>query len=177
MSPKVVAVAGGCVDMAHAVRSGQKKPARRLKRQSTDEAVSRAIDDSLEDLLPEEIDGHRNAQGQTVVTQRKRLHREDPAHFPIGAKFYAEVRRAFKRQPASAQLLQPRDDDGDVTPMLLSAMVAFKKTGNRSPFAGCLRLLEEISWPTSSGCFAGRWSCGRQSPQSSCGARKQWRAS
>ena len=102
----------------------------------------------MKDLLPEEIDGHRNAQGQTareVVTQRKRLHREDPAHFTIVAKFYAEVRRAFKRQPASAQLLQPRDDDGDVTPMLLSAMVAFKKTGNRSPFAGCLRLLDEIS--------------------------------
>lgn len=148
MAPKPVGIVAGCVDRAHEAETGRKKVMRRLARQSTDEVVQKAISDSLKDLSPEEIDGHRNLQGHTareLIAQRKRDHRRDPRTFPCGAKFYAEVRRAFKHPSAAALHLAARDDDGEVSRMLLDAMVTWKKTGNRSPFAGCLRLIEQVT--------------------------------
>ena len=66
MAPKPLGIAGACVDRAHEAHSGQKNVARCLARQTTDEIVNKASNDSLKDLSPEEIDGHRNSQGQTA---------------------------------------------------------------------------------------------------------------
>lgn len=121
---------------------------RQLVRKSTEAQVQKAITDSLKGMRPEEIDGNRDEHGKTlrdVVTERKRLNREDPHKFPCGLKFYQEVRNKFQTKDRPIDHLVSDDTDGAISSSMLQAMVIYKKSGNRAPLAGCMALLEEVS--------------------------------
>jgi len=132
-------------------QTGQnKKPEKRrqLTRKSSEAEVQKAIYDSLKGMRPEEIDGNRDENGMTardVVTQRKKLHREDPETYPCGARFYNEVRAKFQTKDRPIDRLVSNESDGPISAQVLQAMVAYKKNGNRAPLAGCLTVLEDVS--------------------------------
>ena len=104
--------------------------------------------DSLKDLTAEELDANRDADGNTgrqVLLARKRLNRSDPKAFPMGKNFYCDFRLTFQNKNKPKDFLIKGDDDGSVSTPLLEAMVVFKKTGNRAPFASSLQFLSQVS--------------------------------
>ena len=101
---------------------------RQLVRKSTEAQVQKAITDSLKGMRPEEIDGNRDEHGKTlrdVVTERKRLNREDPHKFPCGLKFYQEVRNKFQTKDRPIDHLVSDDTDGAISSSMLQAMVIY----------------------------------------------------
>jgi len=151
------------VDEAFAASAGRcaKQPAKRrtLERQTTELEVQKAIRDNLRDWTPEEIDGNRCPQGFTAretLTKRKRDNRENPRRFPLGKKFYEQLKQTFasKADPAM-KALSPQPNDGEVSTLLLEGMIAFTKTGNRAPLAGAICLVENVTRADVVGVF--RW--------------------
>ena len=69
------------------------KVARTLGRSQTDQEVTKAIHDNLQDMSNTELYGNVDKEGKNAVTrlaERKRAHRANPKEVPMGSLFYED---------------------------------------------------------------------------------------
>ena len=84
------------------------------------------------------MDGSRDADGLTCrqkIKERKELNAQNPGKYPLGKKFYDELRASFSASDTPRMILRsmaPSRDQGEISDSLLKAMVFYKKTGSRS---------------------------------------------
>ena len=103
-----------------------------------DVQVAKAINDNLKGWGAMELDGSRDADGLTCrqrIKARKELNSQNPGKYPLGKKFYDELRATFSASDSPRMILRsmaPSRDQGEISDSLLKAMVIYKKTGSRS---------------------------------------------
>jgi hypothetical protein len=105
--------------------------------------VQKAIHDNLKSWTRIELDCNRDEDGKTCrewLRERKALNLENKAKYPLGKKFYAELKAKFPSDWAPEQLLKPTSDM-PIQESLLKAMIVYKATGARGPMLSCLATL------------------------------------
>jgi hypothetical protein len=102
----------------------------RLRKQSTEQAVAKAIKDNCSDMSASEIDG-TTVQGRTLrqtLLADKRAVRNGESNETFGKRYYERLRTMYGSNESPAKLLTCGEEHLPVNPDLFSAMVSLKKT-------------------------------------------------
>lgn len=126
----------------------QNRKSKASKDKSLDSLVAKAIADNLKGWSAVELDGTRDKDGRTcreVLTDRKRLNLTDARKYPLGKKFYSDLKAKFRAADSPQKLLQPPVAEQPINPKLLAAMVAYKRNGNKGLMLNYLQSAEDIN--------------------------------
>ena len=114
---------------------------------SLESLVQKAMRDNLKGWSETELNGNRNSSGQTCLqklTDAKSFWLKDPKGNPMGKKFYAELRAAF-RDDSSPQK-QLKSQEGTIPcSEALQAMHVYKKSGSRAQMMNWLAKAGELN--------------------------------
>jgi hypothetical protein len=102
----------------------------RLRKQNTEQQVSKAIKDNCGDMSATEVDGTK-VQGLTLretLLKDKRAVRHGDSKETFGKKYYEKLRDTFSAAESPSKLLMCGEDTLPVNPDLFTAMVSLKKT-------------------------------------------------
>jgi hypothetical protein len=129
MAPRAARTVLEAADEGDAATAAAKRP-RVLKRQSTEQAVAKALRDNCAGMTPQEVDGVR-VSGKTLrekLLSDKREARIGCRAEPMGRKYYDGLREAYSSTESLAKALLCGGDTLSVNQDLFAAMLAAKKT-------------------------------------------------
>jgi len=102
----------------------------RLRRQSTEQVVAKAIKDNCSDMSASEIDG-TIVQGRTLrqtLLSDKRSVRNGESNETFGKRYYERLRDTYCSHESPSKLLACGEDNLPVNSDLFDAMAALKRT-------------------------------------------------
>lgn len=102
----------------------------RLRRQSTEQVVAKAIKDNCSDISASEIDG-TIVQGRTLrqtLLSDKRSVRNGESNETFGKRYYERLRDTYCSHESPSKLLACGEDNLPVNSDLFDAMAALKRT-------------------------------------------------
>ena len=124
---------------------------RRLRRQNTEQKVTKMLYDNFKGWGPEEIDLRQRGNPSMSLRERLchgvRLSKAKDSRAPtFGRKFYDDLKHEYRAQSDPLTMLEP-DDDEIVAPALLKAMVAAKSKVKKdnTPMVAWLARGEEVN--------------------------------
>jgi hypothetical protein len=129
MAPRAARTVLEAADEGDAATAAAKRP-RVLKRQSTEQAVAKALRDNCAGMTPQEVDGVR-VSGKTLrekLLSDKREARIGSRAEPMGRKYYDGLRETYSSMESPKKALLCGDDTLTVNQDLFAAMLAAKKT-------------------------------------------------
>lgn len=139
------------IDLVNDAPKGKRRKTRgvTMTDQEVAASVSKKIYDNLRDLVPQEIDGNTDVAGKTLrecLTERLRLHIEDPAVYPVGKTSYAQCRDTFRsaESPQKRVLVAAQALKEDIHVDLVDKMVKYRTTGARHGVIGYVQMCDRL---------------------------------
>ena len=107
-------------------------------------AVAKALRDNFKDFSPHQIDIalHEGLTLREQIGRRKLQALASPGRYPIGRRFYDEMRNLYRSDLAPASLLVVDDPGEAIQAGLMSAMIKFKHIGNKTGLTAWMQVAE-----------------------------------
>jgi hypothetical protein len=126
-----------------------KQPARKAARRDFEGAVEKAVHDNFKGWDAADIHGSKDPEtGLTLyetIADRKKKHAQDPKAFPMGSRWYKEIRYKFMPDSYPAKRLKAVNPDEPISDDLLKAMMYYKSTGSRAKMDAFINLTPELN--------------------------------
>ena len=125
------------------------KPAKKAPRRDFEGMIDKAVQDNFKNWDASDIHGSKDPDtGMTLyetIAHRKRKNTQDAKAYPMGSRWYKEIRYKFMPDSYPAKKLKALSPDEPIHDDLLKAMMYYKSTGSRAKMDAFVKIAPALN--------------------------------